>query len=201
MKLLNLIALLFVAFSGCSRSNELPQDGTKTLQQALAYKGEESFTIQLSQHLDGDLEKQYKEQGLPDTDFLDDLAFTYTSVRINGRGPGSQFEPRFTLCARHVNKVTRKFDDVDDGSYTAPTVLVDALPDINELKSFTNLQQYTDLLGPQRGLSDGWSHGWMLFSVSGESEVTVMSIFLNHSIGNSTAPLGLSMETGTFKPR
>lgn len=184
---------------GCKAKQELSDGDTVSLKTALAYNGDESPRFALKPHLVGDLVSVYQDPGLPDSDFLDDIAFTYTHIQINDRGIGNSSPPITTLWAKHVNKDTRVFDDEHGNSFTAMTTIVKKLPTLDQLRSFEKLEQFTELLGPQRGFHDGWSHGWMVFVPSGESEVTVMSIFLNHGLGNTTAPLGLSAETGVFR--
>ena len=193
-----LIATLAI-WVGCDTNQELSDGDTVSLKTALSYAGDESPRFTLRPYLVGDLVSAYKEPGLPDSDFLDDIAFTYTHLQINGRGMGSSSPPVITLWAKHIDKDTRAFDDEGGDSYTAHTTMVKTLPTLDHLKSFETLEQFIEMLGPQRGFHDGWSHGWMIFTPTGESEVTVMSIFLNHGLGNTTAPLGLSVETGVFR--
>ena len=186
-------------FFGCKAEKKMSDAETVSLSVALAYAGDDSPMFALEQQLVGDLTSIYKEAGLPDSDFLDDLAFTYTHIHIEDRGIGNSSPPVTTLWAKHVNKDTRAIEDENEGSFTAMTTLVSTLPTLDQLKSFERLEQFVELLGPQRGFHDGWSHGWMIFKPTGESEVAVMSIFLNHGLGNTTAPLGLSVETGIFR--
>jgi hypothetical protein len=172
------------------------RDGEKSsLAEVIAFQGVGSFNVPLPVPLVGKVESIYDENEQTDHD-EPSLFFAYTNVIVE-RTSGKGSKASLTLLAKRVDHETGRILN-DNGSFTAPTEFVEALPDIEVLKSFKTLDEFIALLGPQTGWSDGYSHQWLIFSVTDTDEISVMSVFLNHSIGNTTAPLGLSIETGRF---
>lgn len=183
-------------FGNCDVHAQLRDGENSSLADVIAFQGIGSFNVQLPAPLVGKVESIYDEN--EQTDHVQpSMFFAYTNAIVDRTPSGKDSKAGLTLLAKRVDHETGRILN-DNGSFTAPTEFVEALPDIEVLKSFKTLDEFVALLGPQTGWADGYSHQWLIFSVTDTDEISVMSVFLNHLIGNTTAPLGLSIKTGRF---
>ena len=155
--------------------------------------------VRLSNSLQGKLKPCYREREDSQRRNSLDLSFTHALPRC--RGLGAEQETTFTLCSQCNETETEGSVVKTDFQYTAPATYMKSLPDLEALKQFETIKQFVAVFGKMRGYSDGHSHQWLVFTVTGEDTIKVMSVSLNHGIGNDRAPLGLSIDTGVFRPQ
>ena len=156
--------------------NQIRAGVTCSVSQAAEYRGNDSFRVDLESPFTGVLKCEYIDPRITYAPTDDPLFLN--AAHVNSRSMGGRFEPRLELCDfSHKNE-----------SYSSVATLVDSLPTIEKLRTLTTVSQYVDLLGQQRGFSDGWTHGWLLFAIIDDNEIEVMSIFLHHGPGNNNDP-------------
>ena len=80
----------------------------------------------------------------------------FNAIWTNGRGMGAESEPRLTLC---------DYNDAEE-NFSNLAIRIATIPSVEKLKSFTTVDQFVELLGNQRGFSDGYGHNWQVFSLS-----------------------------------
>ena len=156
--------------------NQIRAGATCSVSQAADYRGADSFRVDLESPFSGELKCEYIDPRI--TYAASDMRLSLNAAHVNSRSMGGRFEPRLELC---------DFSHKDE-TYSSVTTFVDTLPTIEKLRLLTTVTQYVDLLGQQRGYSDGWTHGWLLFAIIDDNEIVVTSIFLHHGPGNDNDP-------------
>ena len=193
-KLLLLTSL--IALLGCR--TDIKRGDQMSLDNAIAYIGSVSETVSLSSRWDGDLETVYQDPrlsyGEPETE---SLAFTAALLNYGSSGDG---ESLVGIIAQEVNPKTRQLIDPDDHSHSGAAIFVKSLPEKETLIGFDSIDQFVKLLGPDLFQIDAHCHSWKIFAKTGDSEIAVMSIFLNHGRGEIRSP-GLTLRSGIFTPR
>ena len=98
--------------------------------------------------------------------------------------------------------------------FTSPTIFIPNLPTTDILKTYRTLDQFKNVFGEFRGLTDGWgmpaemhsSLGWLGFEVTQTNSLRVVSVFLFTVGKRQTAKQeyvwtidGISIKEGIFK--
>ena len=89
---------------------------------------------------------------------------TYNVVWTNDDGPG--LDPRLTLG---------RFNQTQD-SHSFGATLLEPLPTTEKLKSLRTTNEFIELLGAPRQLSDGWTNRWEVFSIKSDQEIEVIYV-------------------------